>query len=131
MRKFELPEELHELSELNQWVVYHYTDDGDINKAPKRPGGSSASSTNPKTWSSLADCADSYAKDQKVAGLGFVLTANDPYTVIDLDHCVEDDMVDDQADEIVRAIGSYSEFSPSSTGLHIWIKGVLGKGRMA
>jgi len=129
MRKFDLPDELYELTEFNQWVVYHYNDDGSLDKTPRRPSGSNASSTNPRTWSTYDACASAHENSERIAGLGFVLTENDPYAVIDLDHCVEEEMANDMADKIVQAIGSYSEFSPSGTGLHIWIKGVLGRGR--
>ena len=65
-------------------------------------------------------------------GVGFVLTATDPFTGTDLDHCrnPETDEIAPWARQIVRVINSYTEVSPSGTGLRIFAQGGLsGKGR--
>jgi primase-polymerase (primpol)-like protein len=61
-------------------------------------------------------------------GLGFVLNG-DGIVAIDLDHCVSWDHdrfhINKQAEDIVRCLNSYTEFSPSRKGIHIWLFGCL------
>lgn len=49
----------------------------------------------------------------------------DPFTGIDLDHAVEDGTIAPWAQVIVDHFHSYTEWSPSHAGLHIWIRGVI------
>lgn len=53
--------------------------------------------------------------------VGFVFTRDDPFVGIDLDHCrdPETGKIKPWALEIVAKLNSYSEVSPSGTGLHI------------
>jgi primase-polymerase (primpol)-like protein len=59
--------------------------------------------------------------------VGFVLTPDDPYTVADLDGCRDPETGDLQAWalEVVEALDSYTEVSPSGRGLHVWLRGEL------
>jgi len=61
-------------------------------------------------------------------GLGFALSG-DGIVAIDLDHCVSWDHdrfhINKQAEDIVRSLNSYTEFSPSRKGIHIWLFGCL------
>lgn len=57
-----------------------------------------------------------------------MLTAADPYCGIDLDHCIEDGTVALWASAIVDRFRSYTEVTPSGTGLRIWIRGKLAAG---
>lgn len=84
-------------------------------KTPLTVAGGSASSTDPSTWSSLAE-----AKASKVgAGLGFVLGGG--IGCIDLDHCFSGGKLAGWAQEIVsRAPDTYMEVSQSGEGLHIF-----------
>ena len=70
-------------------------------------------------------------KAGKVDGVGFVFTAEDDYVGIDLDGCIDPDTgaITNEAIAIVNAINSYTEISPSGTGLHIIAKGTLPPGR--
>jgi putative DNA primase/helicase len=75
----------------------------------------------PNTWSSF-DYVQEVAIRTEL-GVGFVLTAEDPYTCIDLDHCVaEGGEVSDATRSILSLLSGYVELSPSGSGLHIWIK---------
>ena len=60
-----------------------------------------------------------------VAGIGFVLTKQTGIVGIDLDHCVENGIVNPWAAEIIEAVGGFAELSPSGSGVHIYIKGQL------
>lgn len=76
--------------------------------------------------------------------IGFILTADDPFCVIDLDVVDQESQqakgrpIDpskwttqaelDRYQHIVNAFASYTEISKSGKGLHIWIKGSVGRG---
>lgn len=55
-------------------------------------------------------------------GLGFHFD-NTPFTGIDLDHHVENEALDELAIQIFIECSSYTEYSPSCTGLHVIVKG--------
>ncbi len=116
-----LPRELDELKDYPNWVGRTQDEKG-TNKAPMDPKtGKYAKVNDSATWGSY-DEAVSAGERFKSAGLGFVLTGT-PYACIDLDHVIaEDGKLDEKAAEIVRAMSSYTEYSPSGRGLHIWFK---------
>ena len=110
-----------ELACLTRWVVWK--DD----KVPRTPGiNQPASTTDPTTWRSfgqaLADVRCSQAD-----GIGFVFT-DTPFAGIDLDHCLSDGRLTSQAARIVAQLSSYTEISPSRTGLHVIVRGRLPPG---
>lgn len=55
-------------------------------------------------------------------GLGFHFDGT-PFTGIDLDHHVENGALDELAMQVFIECTSYTEYSPSGTGLHIIVKG--------
>jgi len=63
----------------------------------------------------------------KFYGIGFVFTAKDPYIGIDLDKCRNPDtgVIEPWALAIVEAFGTYTEPSPSETGLHLIARGII------
>ena len=63
-------------------------------------------------------------------GIGFVFD-DDDFVGIDLDNCrnVETGEIDSSAMDIVKKLNSYTEISPSGTGLHIFVKGKLPPGK--
>lgn len=117
-----MSEALQELAALPQWVAHTSS------KVPIGQAGRPASSTDASTWLSLAD-AKMVRAQSGLAGVGFVMTAADPYIGIDLDNAVDEEgFIKPWADEIVRELVSYTEISPSGRGLHIWVKGKLPHG---
>jgi putative DNA primase/helicase len=58
-------------------------------------------------------------------GIGLCLTKADPYIGIDLDDCLIDGLlIDEQARQVLELMtGTYTEVSPSGTGLRIFTKG--------
>ncbi|WP_295473429.1 phage/plasmid primase, P4 family [uncultured Subdoligranulum sp.] len=89
------------------------------NKLPLDPKtGKAAASTDPATWASYATAAAAVAP-LGCRGIGFVL--GDGVAGIDIDHCIDPatGAVDARALDIVAAMQSYTEISPSGTGLHI------------
>ena len=115
------------LKTVDQWVCW---DDKTGRKVPLQVGGGAASSTNPTTWTSY-DKAVEYAEANGLRGVGFVFTKDDEYCGVDIDDCIDyDGIVSEEAMQIVDELNSYTEISPSGTGLKIFgrCKDVL-KGR--
>lgn len=104
------------LSRRPHWV-------GHRKKRPVNPiTGWDASPTDPATWGSHATALAMVTR-QQADGVGYVLTADAPEMCIDLDHCIDaHGTVEPWAMEIVEALNSYTEVSPSGTGLHIWVR---------
>ena len=81
-----------------------------------------------KKVNSLSNCEGWFSAFQKVSnnrslGLGFYPNSEKTGLVgIDLDHVFDGHSMRPEALEIVRILDSYTEFSPSNTGLHIWIR---------
>jgi putative DNA primase/helicase len=116
-----------ELRTVDQFVCWQEEDrDGDVTKVPCSVHGGRASSTNPKTWAPF-EAAVTHAEEHGLSGVGFVFTEDDPYAGVDLDHCrnSETGVVATWARKIVDALDSYTEVSPSETGLHIFVKATL------
>lgn len=133
MRKSDIPQfepddeglpALDTLCRYEQWVCWK----NEYNKKPplNPETGERASTTDPTTWSEFGT-AYGFAIDnqQKVDGLGFMLTAETPFVGIDLDDCRDPDTghLNQRAKKFVEKFDSYTEISPSGTGLHIIIKG--------
>ena len=122
------------LRERQQWVGWRSVPP---RKATAKPGkipinphtGAYASSTDQTTWGNLDEAIAAVSKFC-LDGIGFVFTAEDPFGGIDLDHCVSGDTgeLDVWAAEIVRELDSYTEYSPSGTGVHVIVQGQLPDG---
>lgn len=97
----------------SQWVV---TD----NKEPLHP---SSDWNEPEHQLSFERARE--FSDRHRGGLGYVLSANDPYIVIDLDDVWPTNQaeVSDEAREIVQRLDTYTETSRSGTGLHLICNG--------
>jgi putative DNA primase/helicase len=59
-----------------------------------------------------------------------VFTKDDPFCGVDLDCCLNSETgeVEPWAQEIIDALGSYTEISPSGTGIHILVRATLPDG---
>ena len=92
--------------------------------------------TNPAQWLDFETALE--VSQQVNGGVGYVLSENDEYTCIDLDVKDKDNepnpekwTTQEQFNRfwsIVQAFDSYTERSRSGKGLHIWVKGNIGKG---
>lgn len=72
------------------------------------------------------------AEREGLAGVGFVFAETDPYCGIDLDKArdPETGAIADWAQRVIDRVASYTEVSPSGTGLHIIARATLpGPGR--
>jgi len=83
-----------------------------------------ASSTDPDTWRSHSVAFETYINNAHISGVGRVITATDPYVGVDLDDVLDPETgeVEGWAMQIIDELDSYSEISPSGTGVKIWIK---------
>ena len=132
-----------ELKDFPQWVLWSNESRNDKQtKVPYNVNGTRASVTNPMSWSSFEEALaayedaladhqtnpDRYGGECRYSGIGFVLTRDDPFVGVDLDHCVTDGVIEDSAQSIVDRLDSYSEVTPSGEGLRIFIKGSLPQG---
>lgn len=120
-----------ELRVMRQWVAWRYQprESGKPGKLPIDPAtGRAADMSDSATWGTFLDAMHRQHQDN-LPGLGFVLTADDPYVVVDLDNCCNAGLVTPAAMTIVEYLDSYTEFSPSGTGLHVWCKGTLPPGK--
>lgn len=105
-----------ELKTRPNWVLHH-------KKIPMMATDTGpAASNDRRTWTTYKQAAY-FCKKRQADGLGFMFEP--PYVGIDLDDCVQDGCINAFASEIIDAVGSYTEYSPSGTGVHIICKGAL------
>src|SRR6516164_4058717 len=113
-----LPRALAPLLERKQWCIWRWTlkPDGSWQKPPfiATQPDRHASTTDPSTWADYAN-ALAAAQTGHGDGISYVLTADDPFAAIDLDHC-RDDLggIDIWAQLFLeRGRNTYSEVTPS------------------
>lgn len=117
-KKWSIPAEL---AALPQWVCWGAP--GKTRKCPYDPRtGYPAKAGQADTWADLATAARA-VRAGKYEGLGFEF--NGGIVGVDFDHCIEDGRLNEWAAGWVRRFDSYTELSPSGTGLHIICKGKL------
>jgi putative DNA primase/helicase len=125
-----IPAELRERRQWLVWKLLQRKQDKKPTKVPHNPlTGRSASSTDPATWGTLEQAVERLSQGG-YDGLGFVFTDEDPYTGIDLDRALDNaGALEPWARPIVERFASYTERSPSGTGLHIIIRGTVPDGQ--
>ena len=114
-----------ELTALRQFLVWKAEQrDGRWTKVPYNSRGGLGSSTNAQTWSRFDEAKEAYQYGD-YTGIGIAMS--EPLAGVDLDHCVDPHTgeIAEWAKVIVRAFDSYTERSPSGTGLRILFEGTL------
>lgn len=114
-----------ELARRPNWIVWKAVTRGNAKaKLPFHPlTHRLASTSNPSDWCPL-DQAKTALATQRYAGLGFVFKRGDGLFGVDLDSCFSDLWnLTEWAANAVRAFDSYTEVSPSSTGVKIFALG--------
>jgi primase-polymerase (primpol)-like protein len=109
-----------ELAAIDRWVCWRACArqrTGKLTKRPFTPAGSPASSTNPASWSGFDEAWSGAFVNGGFDGIGFVLNDIDDLVAIDLDDAVALDGLRPWANSLVRALGSYTEVSPSCAHL--------------
>ena len=100
-------------------------------KLPINPRtGGLASSTNLRTSGTFQQAIDA-AQRWSMTGIGFVFSDADAYAGVDLDDCRNPDTseIAEWGWRIIRGLNSYTEVSPSGTGVHIIVRGMLPAGK--
>lgn len=130
-RKYEKNTPLN-LRNRNQFIIWKYElvkdkdglPTGRITKVPYNPKtGNRAASNSRSSWSDF-DTACNAVDKYNANGVG-IMFANG-LIGIDIDHCIDDEgNLSEQAQEITKAIDSYTEYSPSGKGLHIFCFGKI------
>ena len=111
------------------WVYFIFTPQPGKKpkKEPMNPAtGGHAMSNESGTWASF-EKAEARALAVNADALGSIILPG--YTGIDLDGCVVDGVISPQARRIMSRLDTYTEFSPSGTGIHLIIKGAVPKDR--
>ena len=126
-----------ELKALPQWVGWRFTwragkpgETGTWTKAPFRADGKGAAkSTDPATWATF-DTVCASMKRLGFDGIGFVFSPEDPHFGIDLDKCRDKDtgQLTPEALDWVKRFATYTEVSPSGTGVKLIGLGALPEG---
>ncbi len=113
-----------ELWQYKQFVGWKYIDRGKAkpDKCPINPHNlSNAGSTWPNTWADIRTAVATYQTEPSLAGIGYVLTANDPYVMLDLDNCIYYGEPNEFASRILNQLRTYAERSPSGNGLRLLV----------
>jgi archaellum biogenesis ATPase FlaH len=122
------------LRERPQWILWYTGErDGKPTKIPLSVvTGEPAKSNDPATWTTFEASVDAYDPGRH-SGIGYVFTADDPFCGIDLDGCRDPKTgrIAEWAREIIVRLDSYTEVSPSGTGVKVFVRGVspLDRGR--
>ena len=115
---------LQSMKRYSNWVCHK-------NKIPIDPKtGNNAKSNDSTTWGTYQQAKLFMEQDKSISGIGFMFS-HSPYVGIDIDHCVDaQGIMSKLALDVISIFQSYTEFSPSGTGIHIICKGKLpGAGR--
>jgi len=128
--RFNIPADLRERE---QWVVWRRESRGGTQtKVPYRAGKTNvrASTAEARTWAAFEHAVRVLERGD-ADGVGFVFADTDSFCGVDLDNCrnPETGELDAKAAAIVDALDSYTEVSPSGTGIHVIVRARLDGGR--
>lgn len=113
-----LPQELKERGLFCLWK-YEEREDG-LTKVPYKINGFKGDPANRAAFTNF-NTAVSHRSGYDGIGIGVF----DDIYAIDIDHCVEGGVLSDMAEDIIARMDSYTEYSPSGTGVRILFKANL------
>lgn len=123
-----------QLRAVPQWVAWKLGAPAKVGDKPRKIPvdpftGTAARANDPRTWGIFQAACDRWRRES-LAGIGFMLS-NSGFAGVDLDDCVDPDtgVIADWAKQIAEDLCSYTELSPSGTGLRIIARGSLPPGR--
>jgi len=121
-----IPQQLKDMRRWAPWKAVWNETRQKYDKIPYHPDHYGLSTKDVKRWVDF-DTANSSQRlnPNKYKGVGFVLTDITDVVGIDLDDCVADGKIAEWAQEIISAVGSYTEFSPSRKGIRILATGTF------
>ena len=115
-----------ELKQLDRWVCWKRHRIPGKDRWTKVPvcaaTGREASSTDPATWCSFERAVASVGR-HGTCGIGLVFGPDRAYTGLDLDHVLQDGVLEERYRWVVDAADTYTEVSPSGDGLHLYFRG--------
>jgi putative DNA primase/helicase len=119
------------LRDRKQWLVWKFESqpgDKKPRKVPYYAGGARRTgeqgSDDDRASLVTYDTAIASASLGRYSGIGFAFLPGDGLIGIDLDKVIDEDgVMVDRAREIIKACGSYTEYSPSKRGVHIFVAG--------
>ncbi len=121
-----LPEVPAFLKNIYNWIRWRLEtgDNGKPTKVPYRIDGRKAASTRQEDWADYRSAVTG-AVISNTQGIGFVV--NGGIVGFDLDGCRDPKTGDlaSWAQNIVDALDSYTEITPSQTGVRVWVRGTL------
>lgn len=117
-----------ELRALPRWVCWRLEPDPDGGKPKKIPvnprTGGNAMINAPSTWGTFDEAATALQRHPAWAGLMLAMVADEDLVAIDLDGCVDAaGALSPAARDLVETFETYTEISPSGTGLHLLLHG--------
>lgn len=116
-----LPQSMLEQSRWVNWKFKQHR--GKTTKMPYDvPKKCGASTKNPAAWYTYEQCCNNI-ETNPILGIGFVFVP--PFIGIDIDHCIDDGVINLYAREVLKKFPhTYAEISPSGTGIHLIVQGV-------
>lgn len=125
-----LPAVFWPYQDLKIWTTWNWVlVKGRWTKPPFQTNGTHARSQGPETWCTYADALDA-VRAGKADGIGIMLHGMKQAEIIfDIDHCrdVETGEITPWAREIIDEANSYTEVTPSGTGVRILGHGDIGR----
>jgi hypothetical protein len=113
------------------WVLWRTEQrDGKPTKVPYSAALTGrAACDRPSTWTTFEQALARFNEGQ-FDGLGFVFTKQSGFVGVDLDKCLDPNtgQMKPEASTIVERLQSYTERSPSGTGLHVILRGAVPPG---
>ncbi len=125
---------VRELATRDQWLLWKrvcrkdkVTGEDRPTKPPFTTDGRTASSIDPGTWTTFDEALRAVPIPSHERGIGFVFTADDPFVGIDIDGCRDPltGQIAEWGQTLIDSIDSYTEVSPTSTGVKLIVKGTL------
>jgi putative DNA primase/helicase len=122
-----------ELKLIPNWVVWRLEKrfkagkNSKPTKVPYEPKtGQKAKSNDSGTWATF-EVASAIITQGNYNGIGFVFTTKDGYLGVDIDHCRDPNtgVITDEAQYYIDKLYSYTEVSPSKTGVHVFTQAKL------
>jgi hypothetical protein len=124
-----LPSALDPLTEMDHWLVWRYELNEGSDKPTKMPyqalhPNQKAASTKPETWASYDDAVATFEQSRTNSrpfdGIGFTVTGS-KIAAFDIDNCRDTatGVIHEQVWDLIRRCNSYTEITPSRTGLRI------------
>jgi len=114
---------MKEIKKMPVWLLWKKeTRNGLPTKVPYKSANQFASSTDPTTWDTYDNLVQRYYKTTKFSaekGIGIVFENTANIIGVDFDKCIVDGVLNSSVEQFVTEAETYTEYSPSGTGLHL------------